>query len=112
MGASDLPLPPSLTIMAEYFGGPLWARPEGNGEPVDPSSLGIPTDLTVALLSWNSTYERLAITDFVWQVPPTEDEWKSEGALLAYRLQQTLPQVSVWYWLDGHCKRMSVLPTS
>ena len=92
MGASDLPLPPSLTIMAEYFGGPLWARPEGNGEPVDPSSLGIPTDLTVALLRWNSTYERLAITEFVWQVPPTEDEWKSEGALLAYRLQQTLPR--------------------
>ena len=98
--------------MAEYFGGPLWARPEGNGEPVDPSSLGISTELTAALLRWNSTYERLAITDFVWQVPLTEDEWEDEGAQLALRLQQALPRVAVWYWLDGGCKRASVPPAS
>ena len=95
------PLPPSVTVMAEYFGGPLWARPVGSGEPVDPSELGLPTGLVAALHEWNAVYERLAVTDFVWQEPPSEHDWRAQGFRLAAQLQQALPEVAVWYWDDG-----------
>lgn len=94
-------MPPSLTVMAEYFGGPLWARPVGGGEPVDPSALGLPTALVTALHGWNAVYERLALTDFVWREPPSEQDWRDEGARLAAELQLALPDVAVWYWDDG-----------
>ena len=94
-------LPPSLTVMAEYFGGPLWARPVGSGEPIDPSALGLPTALVTALHEWNAVYERLAVTDFVWREPPSEQDWRDEGARLAVRLQQALPGVAVRFWNDG-----------
>lgn len=100
--------PPSLTVMAEYFGGPLWARPVGSGEPVDPSTLGLPSALVTALSTWNAVYERLALTDFVWQEPPSEQDWKDEGARLAAELQHALPDVDVWYWDDGSGRRVSV----
>lgn len=106
----DQPPPPSLTVMAEYFGGPLWARPDGNGEPVDPSSLGLPASLAAALREWNDVYERLGATGFVWQVPPTEQEWKDDGARLAVALQQALPAVNVWYWADGARERVVIPP--
>jgi len=101
-------LPTSLTVMAEYSGGPLWARPVGSGEPVDPSTLGVPTALVAALGAWNAVYERLALTDFVWQEPPSEQEWKVEGARLAAELQHALPDVDVWYWDDGSGTRVTV----
>ena len=94
-------LPSSLTVMAEYFGGPVWARPDGDGCPVDITALGLPGDLAAALRAWNATYERLAITDFVWRAPPTEQEWDAEGRKLAAALQRALPSVEVWYWTDG-----------
>ena len=101
-------LPTSLTVMAEYSGGPLWARPVGSGEPVDPSTLGLPSALVTALGTWNAVYERLALTDFVWQEPPSEQDWKDEGARLAAELQHALPDVDVWYWDDGSGRRVGL----
>jgi hypothetical protein len=105
-------LPPALTVMAEYHAGPLWARPYGSAETVDPSRLGLPTTLVEALNRWNDVYGRLARTDFVWQEPPSEQEWTNEGAWLAVELQQALPDVEVWYWDNGTQTRAYETPRS
>ena len=92
---------PSLTVMAEYSGGPLWARPVGSGEPVDPSALGLPTALVTALHAWNAVCERLAITDLHGANLRLNRTGGDEGARLAVKLQQAIPGVAVCSWDDG-----------
>jgi hypothetical protein len=98
--------------MAEYHAGPLWARPVGSGGTVDPSTLGLPPALVGALDRWNDVYGRVAVTDLTWQEPPSEQEWRNEGARLAVEVQQALPEVEVWYWDNGRQTRAYKTPRS
>ena len=100
--SGDRRTPPSLTVMAEYgVVDPVWARPDGHGEPVDLTALGAPATLVTALRAWNAVYESLAVTDFVWRAAQTEQEWTAEGSRLAASLQRALPDTQVWFWHDG-----------
>lgn len=92
-------LPVSVTVMAEYFGGPVWDRPDGSGEPLyDLADLGVPGELIERLRAWNSRFEALALTDFAWESPEVEADWHRHGRELAVALQDALPAVEVWYW--------------
>jgi hypothetical protein len=93
------PLPVSVTVMAEYVGGPVWDGPDGSGEPLSNlADLGVSAELIERLQVWNSRYEALALTDFAWESSQEEADWHVHGRELAVALQDALPAVEVRYW--------------
>lgn len=94
-GGGSRPL--SVTVMAEYFDGPVWDRPDGSGEPLyDLTRLGVPAELIERLQAWNSRFEALAVTDFTSESPEVEADWHRHAWDLAVALQDALPAVEVW----------------
>jgi hypothetical protein len=96
-----------IKVMADYHCWPLWVSNEHNElfATHDPATLGLTASLVRRLVAWQQWYEsmiNIADPRDSRLVTPAEDiAFQKEGRLLAYRVAEELPDVTVWFYRDA-----------